>query len=32
MDLAKLEMEGNNINDYIAKFENFIKQISLASK
>jgi hypothetical protein len=24
MDLAKLEMEGNNIDDYIAKFENLL--------
>jgi hypothetical protein len=24
MDLAKLEMEGNNIDDYIAKFKNLL--------
>jgi hypothetical protein len=24
MDLVKLEMEGNNIDDYIAKFENLL--------
>jgi hypothetical protein len=29
MDLAKLEMEGNNINDYIAKFENLLRKADI---
>jgi hypothetical protein len=29
MDLAKLEMEGNNINDYIAKFENLLHKADI---
>jgi hypothetical protein len=29
MDLAKLEMEGNNIDDYIAKFENLLHKADI---
>jgi hypothetical protein len=29
MDLAKLEMEGNNIDDYIAKFENLLCKVDI---
>jgi hypothetical protein len=29
MDLAKLEMEGNNIDDYIAKFENLLQKADI---
>jgi hypothetical protein len=26
MDLAKLEMEGNQVNEYIAKFKNLLRK------
>jgi hypothetical protein len=29
MDLAKLEMEGNNIDDYIAKFKNLLHKADI---
>jgi hypothetical protein len=29
MDLAKLKMEGNNIDDYIAKFENLLRKADI---
>jgi hypothetical protein len=29
MDLVKLEMEGNNIDDYIAKFENLLRKADI---
>jgi hypothetical protein len=29
MDLAKLEMEGNQVNKYIAKFENLLRKSNI---